>query len=175
MAHRKPIFLVCVLMLAASNALACSCIQVGEADPVAAVRGADAVFRARAVTTAMVLTNDDGAILRKNERETPTGFVQRLVALRVEELFKGDVAPLTILITGSGAGDCGYAFEDGKEYLVFAILSSEKRFARLAQSARVLTTSICTFTQPAERATELLSSLRTAFPPKQPVWVSWPE
>jgi hypothetical protein len=142
MTLRMPIIVIFGLMLSVRSALACSCIRIGNADPVAAVAGTDAVFLARAVTTAMVLTNDDGAILRKNERETPAGSVQRLVALRVEELFKGEVAPLTILITGSGAGDCGYAFEDGKEYLVFATLSSEKRLARLARSAPVLTTSI---------------------------------
>ena len=175
MTHRTLIGLLFGVMLGASNALACSCIQVGKADPMAAVGGTDAVFRARAVTTAMVLTNDDGAILRKGGQKTPTGFVQRLVALRVEELFKGDVAPLTILITGSGAGDCGYAFKEGKEYLVFATLSSEKQFTKLARSAKVLTTSICTFTQATEGATELLTSLRTKYPPRQPVWVSWPE
>jgi hypothetical protein len=175
MRDRRLTGLVLGLALVAGNALACSCIQVGNADPVATVRKTDAVFRARAVTTAMVLTNDDGAILRKSERETPTGFVQRLVALRVEELFEGDVAPLIILVTGSGAGDCGYVFEDGKEYVVFATLSSERRLARLARSAQVLTTSICTFTQPAEGATELLASLRAKFPPRQPVWVSWPK
>lgn len=174
MTLRKPITIVLGLMLGASSAFACSCIQLGNADPVAAVTGTDAVFRARVITTAMVLTNDDGAILRKGERETPTGFVQRLVALRVEELFKGEVAPLMILITGSGAGDCGYAFEDGKEYLVFATQSSEKRYARLARSTPVLTTSICSYTRPAESAAELLLSLRTKFPPKQPVWIAWP-
>jgi hypothetical protein len=167
--------LVFALLFAASNAVACSCVQIGNADPVAAVSGTDAVFRARAVTTAMVLTNDDGAILRKGEKETPSGFVQRLVAFRVEELFKGDIAPLTILITGSGAGDCGYNFEEGKEYLVFATLSSEKRLSKLARSAPVLTTSICTFTQATDAAAEVLIALRAKFPSRQPVWVSWPK
>lgn len=161
-------------LMLASNGFACSCIQLSNADPVAAVSGTDAVFRARAITTAMVLTNDDGAILRKDDRDTPTGFVQRLVALRVEELFKGEVAPLTILLTGSGAGDCGYAFEDGKEYLIFATFSAEKRFTRLSRSTQALTTSICTLTQPVVNATALLALLRARFPPKQPIWVSWP-
>lgn len=164
-----------LLFLSATDALACSCLQIENADPVAAVAGTDAVFRARVLETVAVLTNDDGAILHSGQRETPTGYVQQLIALRVEELFKGEVAPLTILITGSGAGDCGYTFEEGKEYLVFASLSSEKRLTRLARSSPVLTTSICTFTRPAESASELLVSLRTKFPPKYPVWLAWPK
>jgi len=175
MTQRKLIGLLFALMLVASNALACSCIHIVGADPVAAARGTDAVFRARAVATVAVLTNDDGTIVYKDGRETQSGFVQRLVALRVEEVFKGDVAPLTILITGSGAGDCGYGFEDGKEYVIFATLSSEKGLVKLARSTQVLTTSSCTFTQPAEPAAELLTALRTKFPPKQPFWVSWPQ
>lgn len=175
MTHRRLLGVLFLLAVGANDASACSCIQIGNADPVGAVAGTDAVFRARVVTTAAVLTNDDGAVLRSGQRETPTGYVQQLVALRVEELFKGEVAPLTILITGSGSGDCGYSFEEGKEYLVFASFSSEKRLIRLARSAPVLTTSICTFTRPAEGAADLLISLRTKFPPKQPVWVTWPE
>jgi hypothetical protein len=163
------------LLLNAGSALACSCIQVGKPDPIADVSGTDVVFRGRAIATAMVLTNSDGAVIRKNRQETPTGFVQRFVVFRVEELFKGEIAPLTILVTGSGGGDCGYAFEDGKEYLVFGTLSSEKRFTKLARSGSVLTTSICTFTQATAGATELLTSLRAKFPPKEPVFVSWPE
>jgi hypothetical protein len=175
MTTRTSIALLLGLTLAAGNVLACSCVQVGNADPAGAVGGTDAVFRARAVATAMVLTNDDGAILREGDRETPTGFVQRLVVLRVEELFKGDVAPLTILITGSGAGDCGYAFEDGKEYLIFATWRSEKRLTRLAGSAKALTTSICSFTQATGSGAEILESIRSKFPPRRPVWVSWLE
>jgi hypothetical protein len=170
----KLIMIVFGLVLGASSAVACSCVRLGDDDPVAAVAGTDAVFRARVVTTAMVLTNDAGAILRTDGQGTPTGFVQRLVVLRVEEMFKGEVAPLTILITGSGAGDCGYVFEEGKEYLVFATLSSDKRLVKLARSAPVLTTSICTETRRTESATELLPALRTKFPPRQPIWVSWP-
>ena len=163
------------LVLSATSSFACSCIQIGDGDEIASVNATDAVFRARVISAAMVLTNDDGAVLRHGERETPTGYVQRLVALRVEEIFKGDVAPLTILVTGSGGGDCGYAFEEGKEYLVFATLSSDRRFTRLSRSTPVLTTSICTFTKPVESAAALLKSLRTKFPSKEPVWVSWPK
>jgi hypothetical protein len=173
MSYRKLVGFLFVLALQAADALACSCLQVATADPVDAVSRTDAVFRARVISTGTVLTNDDGAILRRGERVMMAGFPQRLVALRVEELFKGEVAPLTVLVTGSGSGDCGYVFEDGKEYLVFATLSSEKRLARLTRSAPVLTTSTCSFTQPAGDAAELLVSIGAKFPPKHPAWISW--
>jgi hypothetical protein len=175
MTHRRTLGILFLIAIVTTNALACSCIQIGGADPIAAVGGTDAVFRASVVKSEAVLANDDGAILRSGQRETATGYVQQLIVLRIEEVFKGEVAPLAILITGSGVGDCGYTFEEGKEYLVFASFSSEKRLTALARSAPVLTTSICSFTRAAEGASELLISLRTKFPPKQPVWVTWPE
>jgi hypothetical protein len=169
--YRSLIVLLLGLSLGVTDAVACSCIQTMSALEAAEHTGI--VFRARAITTVMVLINEDGTILYKNERESPTGYIQRFVALRVEEIFKGAVAPLTVLVTGSGAGDCGYAFEDGKEYLVFAEISSEKRLKTLAQSNRVLTTSICSFTQPTEGQTDLLAALGKKYPSKQPLWMVW--
>lgn len=171
--HRTLIALLLGLTLGATDAVACSCIRMG--DGLEAVKETDAVFRARAVTSVVVLVNEDGTIAYKDGRQDQTGYVQRLVALRIEEVFKGTVAPLIVLVTGSGDGDCGYIFEDGKEYLVFATVSSEKRLTTLARSTPVLTTSSCTFTQPVEDATELLASLGKKFPSKQPVWMAWPE
>jgi hypothetical protein len=173
MVCRILLVLFFVIAPGVTDAVACSCIQVGDA--LAAVPETDAVFRARALTSMMVLVNDDGTIVYKTGRQSPTGFVRRLVVLRIEELFKGAVAPLIVLVTGSGGGDCGYVFEDGKEYLVFAEMTSDKRMKTVVSSSEVLTTSICTFTQPAAGATALLDALRKKFPPKEPAWVSWPE
>ena len=169
---RPPICVLLGSLLWVSDATACSCIRIEGADPVAAVTDTDAVFRARVVATAVVLTNDDGTIVEKSEGHGQAALVQRLVAFRIEELFKGEVAPLTILVTGGG---CGYEFENGKEYVVFATWTSEKRVTTLARSAPVLTTSICSFTQLADDATALLKSLREKFPPRKAFWLSWPE
>src|SRR5258707_2452234 len=90
-------FLVGFTMVA-TDAAACSCIRA--VDALATIGQTDAVFRARVATTMMVLTESDGTIVYRNEGEKATGVVQRLVVLRIEELFKGVVAPLTVLVTG---------------------------------------------------------------------------
>jgi hypothetical protein len=147
----------------------CSCFQ---SEPLESVAQTDAVFRARAVTAVMVLTGDDGKVVY--DSQTGTGSVQQIVALRVEEVFKGDVAPITLLVTGSGGGDCGYGFEEGKEYVVFANVTREKRMTALVHAPNVLTTSICSSTRPAADATDLLTALAKKFPPKKAFWISRP-
>jgi hypothetical protein len=61
----------------------------------------------------------------------------RRYEFRVEESLKGKLTDNLEIFTGRGGGDCGYNFEIGKKYLVYAGSSQEK-----------LGTSICTRTKP---------------------------
>jgi hypothetical protein len=155
-----------------SDIEACSCVTIGDA--LTASRTQEALFRGRVVTAVMVLVGKDGGLIYKDGPEPLDGFVQRIVVFRVEELFKGSLPPIVTLITGSGAGDCGYVFEADKDYVVFANTTTERPKALLAGASRAWTSSICSFTQPAEKAVDLLAALRKAYPAREPVWVVWP-
>ena len=95
-------------VLAAGAALACSCADPGP--PCRALPQADAVF-----------VGTVEAVDERGEAGTP-GAV-RQVRLLVDENFRGAGvkrgASLEV-VTGFGGGDCGYGFERGERYLVYA-------------------------------------------------------
>lgn len=64
------------------------------------------------------------------------------VLLSVEKVWKGGVAAETVVGTGRGHGDCGYPFEEGGAYLVYAFGSDDEH----------LGTSTCTRTRRAADA-----------------------
>lgn len=174
MTYRNPIIclIVATLALVATDAAACSCIEA--TDPVAAASEKDAVFRGRVLASVMVLINEDGSVVYKDGLQTPHGHAQRVVVFRVDEIFKGSVPPLTTLVTGSGGGDCGYPFENETDYVVFANVATEERAGAVVESSCVLTTSICSSTQPAKAADKLRASLAKKFGSRQPVWIASP-
>lgn len=68
------------------------------------------------------------------------------VKFKVEESWKGLRSAEATVFTGQGGGDCGYKFETGKQYLVYAYKRSDseletnicQRTALLAESAEDL-------------------------------------
>jgi hypothetical protein len=76
----------------------------------------------------------------------------RVVRLQVGEVFTGvDAAQREIeIVTGKGGGDCGYAFQTGSDYTVYAY--------RNAQG--LLETGICSRTRPLAEAAEDIAYLR---------------
>jgi hypothetical protein len=91
--------------------------------------------------------------LTRGDREIPEDKEERLlrrrVRLKVEESFKGVATRKAVLYTGWGGGDCGYEFERGARYLVYA-----------SDYAGGLYTGICYGTKKAERAESELAILR---------------
>lgn len=71
--------------------------------------------------------------------------VKRLVTMRVQERWRGLAGERDVVVaTGAGGGDCGFQFEQGQTYLVYANQSSEtgryetgicSRTARLEEAA----------------------------------------
>ena len=80
---------------------------------------------------------------------TPSGGFRRVTFI-VSRTYKGTTQQQAIVLTGLGGGDCGYDFEYGKEYLVYAS----------ATGSSDLVTSICTGTAPLEDAGAKLRLLR---------------
>jgi len=81
-----------------------------------------------------------------------TGDRQRKVRFKIKEAFTGlDPSQKEIVIaTGSGGGDCGYEFQRGVEYVVYAYNDREVG----------LSTGICSPTRPIDQAAEDLKYFR---------------
>lgn len=114
-------------LFAADAALACSCGPLPE--PRQAMDQATAVFTG----TVLGITQEDN---------------RRLVRLRVEGSWKGTRCEEVTVSTGLGDSDCGYAFQEGQTYLIYA----ERQRGRLG-------TSICTRTKASAEAGEDLAAL----------------
>jgi hypothetical protein len=109
---------------------ACTCVVGGTA--CGSERSADAVF-VGTVTSVELMTE-------------PHVLTSRIVTLVVREPFKGVSSRVVEVGTGSGGGDCGFRFDVGSTYLVYA---------HRQQTTGLLTTGICSRTTHASRAPDL--------------------
>jgi len=78
-------------------------------------------------------------------------FSRRVFQLSVSESFRGPaiVGEDVTVYTGAGGGDCGYPFEIGASYLVYANLVGDR-----------LVTSICSHTNPVAQTAHIIRQLR---------------
>jgi len=145
-------------LLLASHAAACSCATAGNSCPNAPT--------ARTVVLATVISKESSRRLPPiavgnpgearrtarpvGERPAPEPWGSVVVTLKVSERFKGDVGDSLIVRTEDEAPSCGYPFQVGGEYLVFA--------EELAAGG--LSTTSCSATRPAKMAAALLKQLR---------------
>lgn len=136
-------FLLAVLSLLVIHAdvRACSCIWIGlEKD----FQKSEAVF--------------SGEVLKLNrlldEKQEDYGII---VELKVIQRFKGmEGRTDTLKIkTGFGGGDCGFRFEEGKQYLIFASMYPIYN----AKQKNELVTTVCSHTGLISRRTEELDFL----------------
>ena len=135
------LFCALALLACAARAEACACTRAGS--PCDALGGAAAVF----VGT---VTN----VIEGERRTKPGGaleFKPRLVTFAVGQPLFGAAGAEVVVATGIGGGDCGYKFERGASYLVYAYPG---------ENGSHLYTSVCTRTRPAARADEDLWYLR---------------
>jgi hypothetical protein len=75
--------------------------------------------------------------------------MRRTVTMRVLEVFRGTVGSTVEVMTGAGGGDCGYAFQKGEQYLVYASTDAAGR----------LSTGICSPTKTLARASQDIAYL----------------
>jgi hypothetical protein len=142
-----PTLSILVLALVPGRVLvACSCVTLpGGAKPAATVllNNNDAVFLGTVVGI---------GDLPLPLNVTHTYVANRLVLVRVTKSWKDVTDSHVIIATGVGGGDCGFPFEKGKEYVIFARRTE-------AYIPAQLTTSICSETQLASGASGLVSDL----------------
>ena len=139
----------------------CDCLT--PPDPRSALDSADAVLHVRVqhVEDHLLLPSDTPAKPARDPNFTAwldRYDGQRHVYVRVLRVWKGEILPDTTLFTSLGNGDCGYPFESGREYLVYAHRYPSGR----------LVTNICRRTRPIELAAEDLTALGAATLPKSP-------
>lgn len=94
------------LSIGPSTSYACDCVKPPSVE--------DELERSQAVFS--------GKVLEVNEMNK--GYMKKKVLLEVAETWKGLSESQVIITTGSGGGDCGYEFQVGEEYLVYAQHSS---------------------------------------------------
>lgn len=150
MAANRYIFLAVILLLTVpiDDLSACSCL--GPFSPAVAFERADAVFSGKVVAIA-VDTTDWWRNLR--------------VTIRVSEQWKGKAVQLVNVYTSSVSSACGYPFEKGSSYLVYAYYSEPSEGPLHCDGC--LVTSICNRTRSMSEASEDLQYLND---PESGIW-----
>jgi hypothetical protein len=125
---------------------ACSCVP--PRSPSEEFTKSDAVFSGKVVR-----------IYETTRKELEIGerVSQRAVVFSVNRTWKGVDETHVVVYTGFGGGDCGYPFEVGKEYLVYAYDDTD------------LVTGICSLTKPLSLAQSDIEAFGKGKPPTQHV------
>jgi hypothetical protein len=148
---RYSLFILLVIWCAFErNAYACTCMR---SSPCQALGQASAVFVGSVLSVSS---------LKAENRLAQSSFGRVLIRLSIHQAFFGVKGQEVEVATGMGGGDCGYVFERGASYLVYAHRESEKG---------KLSTSICTRTRPLGDAGEDLAYLREAIKDKPGVMI----
>ncbi len=130
--------------LSSFSAFACSCIMPGTV--------AEEVDRADAVFAGTVIALD-------HSDYRAYVFPNVAVTFTVQEYWKGDVLDTVVIHTGQGGGDCGFGFEEGESYLVYAY----------ADDNGDLHANICSRTALLSDAEGDLAKLGTGFVPEKEI------
>ena len=134
---KKLLFLIILPFVFFVDASACSC--AGAVKPCESYWKASAVFLGT-VSYTTTTTSKQG----------DHDFAQRVFRFNVDKAFRGVEEKEVEVLTGWGDSDCGYGFQLGGQYLVYAYRNE----------ANILSTSICSRTRPAARAAEDLAYFR---------------
>lgn len=127
------------LLAAAPVAEACSCAPPGA--PRAELEHADAVF--------------SGRVVEVEPEEAQRGFRRLAVRFALDAVWKGVPAGDQLTVwTAEQSAACGYSFEPGEEYLVYAYDADAGEL-----TTNELTTNLCSRNAPLARADEDLAAL----------------
>ena len=139
-------FVLCTLFAWENQVRACSC--TGALPPIQEMTEASAVFTGKVIKLTKLGTSE-------KYLDFFTGYdvtIQVSVVIKGKAL-KNKVGSNVTIHTGAGGGDCGFDFEEGKEYLVYAYGNALK-----------LGTNICTRTSLLEETGEEVLELQGKLP-----------
>jgi hypothetical protein len=126
---RMGVVAAVVYLMMPTMAPACDCVNAGA--PCKAFNATPNVFigRVTKISTIHVKLEGDGS------------YPQNLVVLQIERNYRGQDGKSTVgVVTGDGGGDCGFSFEVGQQYLVYAYPhpATEKLYTGTCQRTRLL-------------------------------------
>ena len=110
--------LLCLLVLLPGIAEAGNCSPHGDS-----LKNAPIIFSGRAVSVNLEFRDPSGALV---DKQVPNALVDQIVQFVVRDVWRGSVGDAVVIRSGShasrdcGMAPCGYTFEEGKSYLVFA-------------------------------------------------------
>jgi hypothetical protein len=165
----KVIFrwILVILSLSCLSEAASACTCAYQPSPCATFNATPVVFVGKVAS----IKEDKTEIVRFGmKEEVRTGLLAHLI---VEEALKGITRKEVDVVTGGGGGDCGYHFEEGERYLIYAYPNrtgdgedrNRMSSTHIAGSGVTvvpgsLTTSICTRTSPLKGAQNDLEVIR---------------
>ncbi|MBN7813715.1 hypothetical protein J0A68_22365, partial [Algoriphagus sp. H41] len=145
---RNSIFIFLILILTTLNSFACSC--VGTETIKQAFKRSEIVFVGTVVSSQPY-----------EQKQEPLGggfidiYYHNEVTFEVTGWFKGKSTTSQIIYTGVGGGDCGFHFEVGEQYIVYA--TKDGVYMELGNSK--MQTNICDRTNKLSELTEDLTEL----------------
>ena len=131
MNRKKNLILGVFLLLCCSNVFACSCI--GKYTVEQALKRMDVVFLGKVISKEMIVVPNPHSMYN-------TCYYKYV--FKLEKMYKGRKTSYIEIVTGHGNGDCGYKFEEGKDYIVYAY--KENRYNNSSpKTATYFRTSVC--------------------------------
>lgn len=152
--HKNIILTIFLILIGTFNSFACSC--EGEGTVAGSVKYSDIVFSGQVISRTLTTSYDSLGIVVTGDtskmyfkwREFPTAVVK----IKVDRIFKGQLVSdtLTILTPPNGAS-CGYRFQVGEKYIVYATIFDEMlmtdKLKRRTFDNKTFWTHQCTRTQ----------------------------
>ena len=129
-----------LLLLAQIDVYACKCVSIPQT--------LEQEIKGRLKTSKAAFSGEVLKINETSQRGNVTGL-DVTVNMRLKQVWKGQLAKQVIINTSDNSAACGYSFEAGKSYLVFAHSSNDK----------ILATGLCSGNRPLETAGEELKIL----------------
>lgn len=158
----KNIALTLLLTLVwSAKSYACRCAGAGTVS--GGLKSADVVFSGQVISRTLTINHDSlGVVITGDTSKTLFNwreFPSTVVKIKVERMYKGKLVSdtLTILTPPNGAS-CGYRFQVGEKYIVYASLFDEllltSELKRRSFDNKTFWTHQCTRTQPWNTAEE---------------------
>ncbi|HEU0144158.1 MAG TPA: hypothetical protein VFQ47_05180 [Nitrososphaera sp.] len=164
----SSLLIVAILLLSFDTAFGCSCSSPWQDTPndteeqfrskvEGALKYTDFVFAAEVVE----FKKPDLSVLHTNNKNPFAELIKLKIKFKVEQIWKGEDTEEIIMRAVAGtfsnghkwnAVGCGYYFEQGKKYLIYADGSKDKLSVHLCSRTKLL--------EAAEREVEILHSLK---------------
>ncbi|WP_153801166.1 hypothetical protein [Foetidibacter luteolus] len=141
-------FLIIFFLVAVHHDLfACKCLPPKSVKE--EMNNSDAVLVGRVLKKEVVRINDSAKLMGNDSTGHPVfeEYVIMRYEIAVEKMYKGRATKSTVFVyTGSGGGDCGFHFELGGRYIIYANTAFYSLGFKFPSGENIFYTSTCTRT-----------------------------